>query len=190
MANKTQGTIRIIFLIVILLSALGYLNYIKRSTTDIQQNQSMHKSEVTPYNTTDWKTYKNTMYGFEFQYPSTSTIEPDSNNEYIRLQNYNATDDQQGLNPGEYYLEIFISDRKLGNTSSESCETLIINPVEINLGNTTGTKGLGQSGGDAGGKRFALCTKQNEVQFYLQGTQNDEQGALVHTIFDSFKFTK
>ena len=138
-----------------------------------------------------WLTYTNEEYGFEFQYPPNSIIEPrqDLNYQYIRLQNYSPTNSRIGLAVDEYYLEIFIFDEKLGHKPWQSCEQSVVNPRKVDLGTITGYRGFGEVGGDAGGIRFALCVKRPSVQFYIQGTENDEKASLVNQIFDSFKFT-
>lgn len=140
-----------------------------------------------------WETYTNTesAYGFEFQYPPNSIIESrqDLNYQYIRLQNYSPTNYRAGFAAGEYYLEIFIFDEKLGHKPWQSCEQSVVNPRKVDLGTITGYRGFGEVGGDAGGIRLALCAERPGVQFYIQGTENDEKAPLVNQIFDSFKFT-
>lgn len=141
---------------------------------------------------TNVEKYRNKTYGFELSYPPNSTIETrdDLNYQYIRLQNYSATDDRMGLVAGEYYLEIFIFDHQKGHKSWESCTQQVVDAKKVELGVATGYRGYGQEGGDAGGIRFALCAERPDVDYYIQGTENDQNAPLVNPILDSFKFTK
>ena len=203
MNQKGFANIILVVMVVILLGTVGYFAFVKKFAPVAQQptptptqttNPTKTPVSTTPTQkneTTDWKTYKNGQYGFEFKYPPNSTVEPrqDLNDQEIRLQNYIATDNPTGLAPGEYYLEISIFDQKLGHKSSQSCKQSVVSPQKVELGVVTGYRGYGEEGGDAGGIRFALCAERPGVYFYIQGTENDAKAPLVNPIFDSFKFT-
>ena len=168
----------------LVVAVVGYFGVIKKPAPSVPA-ESIAKNEVAVF-----KTYKNEQYGFEFTYPANSTVEsrPDTNYEYIRVQNYISTDDKMGLARSEYYLEIFIFDQKLGHKSDRSCEEVIANPQKVELGTLTGYRGLGEEGGDAGGIRLALCAERSGVHFDIVGIQSAENAPLVNQIFASFRF--
>ncbi|MFH1564768.1 MAG: hypothetical protein ABIC82_02880 [bacterium] len=166
---------------------------LQESTQPIVTIPETTEKQTQPVNElTNWKKYRNEIYGFEFNYPPNSTVETrdDSNYQYIRLQNYSATDDRIRLAAGEYYLEIFIFDHQKGHESWESCTQQVVDAKEVELGFIMGYRGYGQEGGDAGGIKFALCSESPDVDYYIQGTENDQNAPLVNPILDSFKFTK
>jgi len=169
------------------------LTNLQKPTQPIVTAPEETQTPTKPFNEiTDWKKYRNETYGFEFSYPPNSTVETrnDLNYQYIRLQNYSATDDRIGLAAGEYYLEIIVFDHQKGHESFESCTQQVVDAKEVELGVANGYRGYGQEGGDAGGIRFALCTERPNVDYYIQGTENDQNAPLVNPILDSFKFTK
>lgn len=135
-----------------------------------------------------WETYKNSAYGFEFQYPPNSIIESrlDLNYLSIRLQNYSSTEDRKGLGDGEYYLEIHIYDKKMGHKASYTCSKSsesIVSTQQVDLGGVVGYRG--RSSGDGG---HVLCAEYSGVDFFIRGTEKDEKVPLVNLIFGSFKF--
>ncbi len=206
--NNQKGFTSIIVILITILAVgiVGYFFFVKKTSQVTQQaptktqtadpkNTPEPSVNLTPTptsnETANGKIYKNSAYGFEFQYPPNSTVETrqDLNYQYIRLQNYSPTDDQHALTVGKYYLEIFIFDQKMGHKSSQTCAQSVVGSRKVNLGIVPGYRGLGGEGGDAGGIRFALCAERPSIYFYIQGTENDEKGSLVNQIFDSFKFT-
>jgi hypothetical protein len=134
--------------------------------------------------------YENTEYWFEFKYPSGSTIETRKNwHEYIRFENYIADDSLDGLEPWKYYLEVLIYDHKKDPVYAKSCEQSVVDWKKITIGVASGYKGYGQQGGDAGWIRFVLCIIDAQRRYYLQATENSNDGLVVRPILDSFKFT-
>lgn len=137
------------------------------------------------------KKYVNEEYGFNFTYTGTGTIETrtDLNYQYIRLNNIHPKEDERSwLTDWEFYVEIFIFDRQKNHASSESCKEQIVDGKNVTLGIMTGYRWYGREGGDAGWKRFALCIENTNVQFYVQVTENSEQGLIANKILDSFTF--
>lgn len=144
---------------------------------------------------TRWLTYSNKEYGFELQYPSNTTIEPrqDTGHQYIRFQNYGFENSPRRPASEEYFLEIFIVDKKLGHAPwKPPCEQSLINPQKVDTGTSTSYRGLESLEGlegDVFGTRLVLCIKRPDVQLYIRGVQMDARAPTANRILDSFRFT-
>lgn len=145
--------------------------------------------------TTNWKTYTNSKYGFELQHPANSTVEAltaagVSPHQYIRIQNYTdkeVIENKGKLVTGQYYLEITIYDYQLGHKSSEKCPENIANPKKVDLGaGVTAYRGNGLGGGDSAPFIYAICANKPNVDYYIQASENFE--TVASKIIDSFKF--
>lgn len=135
---------------------------------------------------TTWETYQNDRYGFKISFPAKSTVKPslqeDPSPSRVRIQNYTSSEDKNGLNPGEYYLEIFIVDKEI------SCDQELESSKAVKIGSVTAYRGMGMPGGEADGQRFGLCVNRNGTHFYIQATENSPQGIIVNNILNSFRF--
>ena len=144
--------------------------------------------------TSDWQTYINEEFGFSFEYPPKSTIEQrmEQQHTYVRLQNYIDKTDANlyDLKPGEYFLEISLSDISSKQVISQPCESFFDDANLIISGNRNIYRGVGKPGGDAGGKRFSLCSEDPVKQIYIQVTENHIAGPITKAILDTFKFIK
>lgn len=75
-----------------------------------------------------WKIYRNERYAFCVSYPADSRVQThrDRHYQYSRIQNYDAAVQPQGeLAPGEYYVEVFIFDHRLGHRMEGRCAELL-----------------------------------------------------------------
>ncbi len=147
--------------------------------------------------TSGWVKYENEKHGFSLLHPSNSTISTrsDSNNDYIRIQNYVDKKMYSGLNDNEYYLEIFIEDENSGHDISETCvekardpEGYFSNTTKVILGEREGYRGWGYQGGESGGVRLALCTDGDGFKVFMTAVEGKYPSPIVNTIFDSFLF--
>ena len=75
MNQKGFANIILIVVIVILLGAVGYFAFVKKSEPVAQQptptptQTNIPTPTPAPNKTANWKTYNNTQYGFQFKYP-------------------------------------------------------------------------------------------------------------------------
>ena len=67
--ENNKGYMSVIVIIALVVIVAGYFVFYKKSVPVAQQPIPAQKDQ-----TTDWKTYKNDKYGFEFKYPSTYLV--------------------------------------------------------------------------------------------------------------------
>ena len=68
-------------------------------------------------------------------------------------------------------------------------EKFLSNLQSVELGSRQGYRGDGYQGGEAGGKRYALCIEGSDFDIQVTGTERTEGGPIINEIFNSFKFT-
>lgn len=130
-------------------------------------------------------TYANDVHGFSITVPDDVIIE--ERDDYIRLQNYSPDTDSFRLAPGEYYVEVRVFS---GASHDGTCEEAVLDGKSVTIGDMSGYRGLGHEGGDAGGKRFALCLESTERQIWVNATENSEKGPIANAILDSFRLKR
>jgi hypothetical protein len=136
-----------------------------------------------------WQTYRNERYAFHLSYPPDSQIRTrrDRQYQYVRIQNYEP--DQQGnLQTGEYFLEVFIFDHRVGHKLSSPCRELVSEARSVKAGKVNALRGLADHAGDAGGTPFALCLQGVKVDVLVTATEEDQLGHLANRILDSVRF--
>ncbi len=152
--------------------------------------------EITTVNTSPgWDESTIPKYGFSIQHPSNSKITQDEDTtfQYIRIQNYDGKNmsPEDKLPRGKYFLEILISDHKIGhnifkNSSHSSCEETIENPQIITIDGIKGYKGLIQ-GGDAPDIILSLCISKPDVDYIIKAYEDEPE--VSERIINSFKFS-
>jgi len=187
----------LLVIIAVLLAGGGTYVYVQNKqanqvATVTPTPQATSTTQASGLQVADWKTYTNAKYGFEFKYPSESTVKvrQDLNYQYIRIEKLGSatTNYKDGISSGEYYLEIFIYDHNLGQIRDPRfCES-ILNPKKVELGMITGLRG-NYSGGDSLGIGLAMCVGRLEVDFDISGSESGGGSSILNPIFDSFKFT-
>jgi len=138
-----------------------------------------------------WQTYKNERYAFKLSYPPDSQMHTrrDRSFQYVRIQNYPDGEERAaGLQPGEYFLEVFIFDHRAGHRIWSPCREWLREPRAVKAGKVNALRGVPQSTDDAGGNAFALCLQGVKVDVVVKATEADPQGALASRILDSVRF--
>ena len=158
--------------------------------TDVIASTSPATSSPTTQTQTDtsgWKTYTNSQYGFTFEYPKDGFVDStsDPSHGYIRIQNYTAIGDN-GLAKNQFYLEISILDANKGDQISKDCSQLFDSvdkqwtPPGANV-----YLGYPTSGGDSGGIQYASCISRADSQVFIQITESDQESSIAHSILNS-----
>lgn len=146
-----------------------------------KSSQTYEILQTSSQNTIDeWTKQSISNWGFSFSLPPNSK-ETDSG-QRVRYQNYISTDDFASLSAGEYYLEIFQSDTTK-DCQEEMDEAKNSTQLGVNI-----TRGMGFTGGDPGGIRFALCFNYQQKGYHAQATENDQDGPIANAILDSLLF--
>jgi hypothetical protein len=156
------------------------LNYFRaRVNTDFPAHNAA--ATIVP---SDWKTYANTEYGFEFKYLGKIVK---TSSDYTRIQNYGATGlpekaSESGLNGSEFYLEINTFD-------SSNCEGLE-NATDKTVNGNKVAIGFGPYGGDVGGERKTLCINGNQGKdIFISITTTPDNTNFADQILSTFEFT-
>jgi hypothetical protein len=185
---KTSRILRPAVSLVILFILLAFCS----SSAWCQATTGRAESKNAPAPGAKWQSYVSKKYGFRFLYPPGSTVEErdDTNYKYVRVQNYECSD-EKGLKPTEFYLEVFIFDPSLGHQEWEPCEKAIKNPKRSRQGNVviyTGSED--DPPGDPGGFREVLCAQLLGLQILVDGTEGTQETPIVKAILKSFEFAK
>lgn len=147
-------------------------------------------SATSQIDTSGWKTYTNSQYGFEFKYPANKFTTPENQDGNIRIQNYDPNvDSLKGLGNGEYYIETWLIDESKGNKINQDCTKQF---EEIDKETTNpGAKfiyGYPNQGGDPGGTRYAVCVDKAKTQIFVQVTENSNNLNIAKNIINSLSF--
>jgi photosystem II stability/assembly factor-like uncharacterized protein len=100
----------------------------------------------TPSTMSEWLTYTNPTYGFEFKYPPQSQISNQQNN-FVHI----GLPIQPGTNLGEKYLETVVTENPSICQSPFATSSMLVSSETVNI---NGISYLKQTGGDAGAGNF------------------------------------
>jgi hypothetical protein len=138
-----------------------------------------------------WKTYRDERYAFRLSYPADSQVQTgrDHGYQYMRLHNYEAEPgNQNGLQPGEYHLEVLIFDHRLGHRMKSPCRELVRDAHQVRAGKVNALRGLAEQADEAGATSFALCLQAGKVDVLVMATEQDPLGPLANRILDGIRF--
>jgi hypothetical protein len=140
-----------------------------------------------------WDLSEVAQYGFSIQHPSNSTMMQHQGATFqtVSIQNYESNDLHPGgkLPRGKYYMEIQISDHKLGqNNSCEDSSMKDRQTVSIeNISGIKGYKGTYEGDSDWGAIVRAICVSKSEVDYNIK--VSEEYPEVTERIINSFQFT-
>lgn len=135
-----------------------------------------------------WQTYRNDRYMFRLSYPPDGQIQTrrDRQFQYVRIRNY-ETDPQGALQPGEYYLQVFIFDHRVGHKMKSSCRELVSGAQPVKAGKVNALRGSVDEA-DIGVTPYALCLQGVKVDVLVTANEEDQLGGLANRILDSVRF--
>jgi hypothetical protein len=135
-----------------------------------------------------WQTYRNDRYMFRLSYPPDGQIQTrrDRQFQYVRIQNH-ETDPQGALQPGEYYLQVFIFDHRVGHKMKASCRELVAGAHPVKAGKVNALRGSVDEA-DLVTTPYALCLQGVKVDVLVTANEEDQVGALANRILDSVRF--
>ncbi len=139
--------------------------------------------------TSTWKAYTDSSHNFSINFPPDGGIEPNQNSSYTRIQNYSNNDNEPGLKPGEFYIEIYSQPLNDPETSlSSACERVFKSSTLINQSFYTGEV---SAGGEPGGIVKGICFISDMNDFILiKATENHPNTPLADQILSTFKFVQ
>lgn len=206
--NKGFGTVWLIILGLILIAGSAYWYYVNESrlksdfnqdplwTSDVDSGSSSTKLGAT-LDTSNWKTYRNEKYGFEFKYPSNwsnSTEDPRSEELVDFYENYNDRDyskDRFG-GPMRFFFDVVLDgstleqfiDDQIGNEFAQDTSKKKIEIAGV-IGYTRNTTD------DAIGDEpvHEVVFKKNNIAFYFTSMRSSNI-ILLDQILSTFKFIK
>ena len=156
--QKGFANIILVIVIVVLVGAVGYFSFVKKSEPIAQQptptptQTNTPTKNPTPTQTpkdeiASWKTYGNDQYGFEFKYPANYVVTktPGGNNEFVT---FSVDHFQVVVYPSDLSLDAFVKDQAQsyllsnyqknkfsGQSAYEGIDNGMINAYVIYLGN-------------------------------------------------------
>ena len=141
-----------------------------------------------PAATGKWQTYRNDRYMFRLSYPPDGQIQTrrDRQFQYVRIQNFEA-DPQGALQPGEYYLQVFIFDHRVGHKMKTSCRELVSDAHQVKAGKVNALRGSVDEA-DLVTSPYALCLQGVKVDVLVTANEEDQLGTLANRVLDSVRF--
>ncbi len=150
----------------------------KATNTTANANTAVNTNAATNTNTVsntngasdtmkDWKTYTDKTYGYSFKYPPTITFDTSAaSTTHFVFGSYSPNPPEEVTAPGSMYLEVSVSDHRLGEVLRLSDSEIITKPTQVSLSSGTAVWGAIESGADQ---------VQSQLQFFGQ-----EQDLLLH----------
>jgi len=138
-----------------------------------------------------WKTYRNDRYMFRVSYPADGRVQTSRHRNYelVRILNHDdAGERQEGLAQGEYFVEVFIYDHRLGHRMDGKCHDVLREASPVKLGRIEAWRGTTVQADDTGSTPQAVCVESTKVDVVVTASEADPLGPLANRILDSIRF--
>ena len=170
-------------------TALACLAYLAVAAS-VPVHAKQPQTTINPVAPGKWQTYANERYAFTLSYPPDGRVETlrDGRHQHLRILNYARTSENLlPLNPGEYDVEVFIYDHRLGHTLQIGCGKLLWEPRSVKLGKVKGVRGTIEQAED-GSTPFAVCVESGRLEILVTVSGPDPLGSLANRILNSVRF--
>ena len=91
------------------------------------------------------------------------------------------------LESGDYVVDVFIYDQRLGHKLSARCDELLSESSSVKLGRVKALRGKVEPSAD-GSTAFAVCVESHRLEILVTAAEQDPLGPMVNRILDSVRF--
>jgi len=134
--------------------------------------------------------YTNDRYAFRLSYPADGQQHTlrDGRHQHVQIKNFDdAADTERALESGDYVVDIFIYDQRVGHKPGARCNELLSESSSAKLGRVRALRGKAEARAD-GSTAFAVCVESHRLEILVTGAEQDPLGPVVNRILDSVRF--
>lgn len=138
--------------------------------------------------------YENQKYDFQIEVPKGSNLVQEDydtggsgSSVYTRIQNYGEKE-TRGLDKGEYYLEISVTDLTKTTGEDYPCSERFINPIKTTVNGIATYRGKVSRGGESAYIVEGLCVEKGSYRYAV--TASEDLAMFSKRIIDSFRFVR
>lgn len=130
----------------------------------------------------DWKTYTNAEYDFQFDYPKDASSVGVFENNGIRIDNL-PNYQMPNFPEGKYMIQFSVQN------ATEPCQETMKSPQKFMIGSLMAYRGPALDG-PYSGYPFNMCVLKDGKNFSIFISDGYKDGTIAHKVFDSFRFLK